>query len=61
MVFPRALSDQRLKASIEINHFESSAQHASAGVEDGLVTRLDMCGVPDPKAARRTGEYPGRK
>lgn len=29
------------------------------GIEDGLVAKLDMCAVPDPMAAIRTGEYPG--
>lgn len=31
------------------------------GVEGGLITRLDMCAVPDPHATKRTGEYPGRE
>lgn len=30
------------------------------GIENGLVSKLDMCAVPNPGAARRTGEYPGR-
>jgi len=29
------------------------------GLKDGLVATLDMCAVPDPTAATRTGEYPG--
>lgn len=28
-------------------------------IENGLVSRLDMCAVPEPQSARRTGEYPG--
>ena len=31
-----------------------------AKVEDGKITRLDMCAVPSPHSARRTGEYPGK-
>ena len=31
-----------------------------AEVEDGLIKRLDLCGVPSPRSARRSGEYPGR-
>jgi hypothetical protein len=31
-----------------------------AKVEDGKIKRLDLCGVPSPHSARRTGEYPGR-
>ena len=28
-------------------------------VKDGKIARLDMCGVPSPHSARRSGEYPG--
>ena len=31
------------------------------GIEDGLVSKIDMCAVPDPYAVKRTGEYPGRE
>ena len=31
-----------------------------AGVADGKIARLDMCGVPPPRHVRRSGEYPGR-
>jgi hypothetical protein len=31
-----------------------------AKVEDGKIKRLDLCGVPSPHSARRTGDYPGR-
>jgi hypothetical protein len=27
-------------------------------IRDGLVSNIDMCAVPDPRAAKRTGEYP---
>jgi hypothetical protein len=27
-------------------------------IKDGKISRLDMCAVPAPEAARRTGEYP---
>lgn len=30
-----------------------------AKVEDGVLKRLDMCCVPPPEVAERTGEYPG--
>jgi hypothetical protein len=30
------------------------------GIEDSLVTRIDMCAVPEPQSAVRTGEYPGK-
>lgn len=29
-------------------------------VEDGKIKRLDLCGVPSPHSAKRTGLYPGR-
>ena len=28
-------------------------------VADGRITRIDLCAVPPPHAARRSGEYPG--
>jgi hypothetical protein len=31
-----------------------------AKVKGGRIKRLDLCGAPSPKSARRTGEYPGR-
>lgn len=31
-----------------------------AKVEDGKISRLDLCGAPSPHSAHRTGEYPGR-
>ncbi|MEN9314567.1 MAG: hypothetical protein RIS35_960, partial [Pseudomonadota bacterium] len=31
-----------------------------AEVEEGKIKRLDLCGVPSPHSARRTGDYPGR-
>lgn len=31
-----------------------------ARVADGRIRRLDLCGVPSPCSARRTGDYPGR-
>ncbi len=31
-----------------------------AKVEDGKIKRLDLCGVPSPHSAMRTGLYPGR-
>lgn len=30
-----------------------------AKVEDGKLKRLDLCEVPSPRSARRTGDYPG--
>ena len=32
-----------------------------ARVEGDRIKRLDLCGAPSPRAARRTGEYPGRQ
>ncbi len=29
-----------------------------AKVDDGRITRIDMCKIPSPKEMRRTGEYP---
>jgi len=29
-------------------------------IEGGLIAKLNMCAVPAPQSARRTGEYPGR-
>lgn len=31
------------------------------GIKNGLIARIDMCAVPDPYAAKRTGEYPGKR
>ncbi len=31
-----------------------------AEVASGKILRIDLCAVPAPQAARRTGEYPGR-
>ena len=31
-----------------------------AEVADGKIRRLDMCCIPPPQSARRSGEYPGR-
>ena len=31
-----------------------------AKVDGGKIKRLDLCCVPSPHSARRTGEYPGR-
>ena len=31
-----------------------------AKVKDGKIQRLDMCCVPPPHSARRSGNYPGR-
>jgi len=31
-----------------------------AQVEGGKIKRLDLCGVPSPQSARRTGDHPGR-
>lgn len=28
-------------------------------IRDELVSHIDMCAVPDPRSAKRTGEYPG--
>ncbi len=30
-----------------------------AKVEDGKIKRLDLCGVPSPQSASRSGDYPG--
>jgi hypothetical protein len=30
-----------------------------AKVKDGKIQRLDMCCVPPPHSARRSGDYPG--
>lgn len=30
-----------------------------AKVEGGKINRLDLCGAPSPRSARRTGDYPG--
>jgi hypothetical protein len=30
-----------------------------AKVRNGAVTRLDICGAPSPRSARRSGDYPG--
>jgi hypothetical protein len=32
-----------------------------AVVEGDKIKRLDLCGVPSPMSAHRTGEYPGRE
>jgi hypothetical protein len=31
-----------------------------ARVEGGKIRHLDLCGVPSPHSARRSGEYPGK-
>jgi hypothetical protein len=32
-----------------------------AKVENGKIRRLDLCCVPPPQSARRSGDYPGKQ
>jgi hypothetical protein len=44
-----------LLAQVEKDNLQATVL---ATVVDGKIQRLDMCAVPSPQAAKRTGEYP---
>ena len=42
-----------------LDHSFAGISLVFAKVEDGKVQRLDMCGIPSSRSARRSGKYPG--